>query len=87
MCLHNNSSVLETRTGCQVQLPGQEHLDINFIRRRRVCSDCDYRWTTYEVDSEVLSNISSRRSQKDIDIKNQIDALKQAVKRLSRSWS
>lgn len=44
-CKNNNIYVLDTR-------PSSE----NSIRRRRVCLDCDHRWTTYEYSKEDLDN-------------------------------
>ena len=30
-------------------------------RRRRVCPDCDHRWTTYEVSEQLFSTLRARQ--------------------------
>jgi len=42
LCRHYHSRVLETEAGG---------------RRRRKCSDCGHRWTTYEVDKLELERL------------------------------
>lgn len=43
VCCNKTTKVTDTRVG--------ERCGVNFKRRRRVCTVCDERKTTYEVDS------------------------------------
>ena len=31
-----------------------KHLNIETVRRRRVCPKCDHRWTTFEIPTDAL---------------------------------
>ena len=79
MCLHTNSTILSSRIGDHLRLSNSELLNVDFVRRRRLCSDCGYRWTTYEIDAEVIRGISIRQSDKHSEIKEATDRLSQLL--------
>ena len=67
-CLHSSNIVIESR-----DKTGQYR-----IRRRRKCLDCNFRWTTYEIDEEVLDALNGGGIRAIDGIQAVIDALIEA---------
>ncbi len=78
MCNHENNDVISTRKNSS-----NPHL----IRRRRVCSNCGYRWTTYEVEAEFFEGVSTRKLAESINLKHQLDECKQSLENLTEALS
>lgn len=47
----------------------------NSVYRRRECSDCEHRWTTYEVSAELLSTYENLHKKLPNEIKKFIETL------------
>lgn len=81
ICKHINNAVKDSRS----------HLwnGVSTIRRRRLCTTCDARWTTIEIDVEELTKISDSKIKKNIiwaliKAEESAQLLKDCVREISR---
>lgn len=74
MCNHENSDVLSSR---------KSKKNPNIVSRRRVCRDCGYRWTTYEVPIEYFKGFKARQLAQGMNLMGQIDECRQSLDSLS----
>jgi transcriptional regulator NrdR family protein len=61
------------------------HLGVSTIRRRRGCSDCDFRWTTFELSEDSVAKMQGMdKDKKRAAILWVIDALRDKLEAQAR---
>ena len=78
-CNHANNHVYESRVSNYIRFPSRAKVQVICKRRRRVCKDCGYRWTTYEVDDDFIERFTRPAGEDELSAIKQLKLLKHKI--------